>query len=133
MTAVAAVDLGASGGRVMVGVVGRRELVLHEAHRFGNVPVTVRGTLHWDILRLYGDILAGLRAASGEIDLASVGIDSWGRTTVCSTPTARCSVTRCTTGTPARPASRSGCTPRSVPRRCTRPPVVSRLTLDAFC
>ena len=36
------------------------------------------GTLHWDILRLYGDILAGLRAASGRFDLASVGIDSWG-------------------------------------------------------
>jgi len=78
MTAVAAVDLGASGGRVMVGVVGPGELVLHEAHRFGNVPVTVHGTLHWDILRLYGDILAGLRAASGEFELASVGIDSWG-------------------------------------------------------
>jgi rhamnulokinase len=78
MTAVAAVDLGASGGRVIVGVVGPRELVLHEAHRFGNVPVAVQGTLHWDILRLYGDILAGLRAASGDFELASVGIDSWG-------------------------------------------------------
>jgi len=78
MTAVAAVDLGASGGRVMAGVVGPGELVLHEAHRFGNVPVTVHGTLHWDILRLYGDILAGLRAASGDFELASVGIDSWG-------------------------------------------------------
>jgi len=78
MIAVAAVDLGASGGRVMAGVVGPGELVLHEAHRFGNVPVTVHGTLHWDILRLYGDILAGLRAASGDFELASVGIDSWG-------------------------------------------------------
>ena len=78
MTAVAAVDLGASGGRVMVGSVGRGELVLHEAHRFPNVPVTVHGTLHWDILRLYGDILAGLRAASAEFGLASAGIDSLG-------------------------------------------------------
>jgi rhamnulokinase len=78
MTAVAAVDLGASGGRVMAGTVGPGELVLHEAHRFGNVPVTVHGTLHWDILRLYGDILAGLRAASGDFALASAGIDSWG-------------------------------------------------------
>src|SRR5215813_9113221 len=78
MTAVAAVDLGASGGRVMVGMVGPGELELHEAHRFGNVPVAVHGTLHWDILRLHGDILTGLRAASGEFELASVGIDSWG-------------------------------------------------------
>ena len=78
MTAVAAVDLGASGGRVMAGTVGAGELVLHEAHRFGNGPVAALGTLHWDILRLYGDVLAGLRAASGEFELASVGVDSWG-------------------------------------------------------
>ena len=78
VTAVAAADLGASGGRVMVGTVGPGELVLHEAHRFGNVPVTALGTLHWDILRLYGDILAGLRAAAGTFELASAGIDSWG-------------------------------------------------------
>ena len=76
--AVAAVDLGASGGRVMAGTVGPGELELHEAHRFGNGPVSALGTLHWDILRLYGDILAGLRAAAGEFELASVGIDSWG-------------------------------------------------------
>ena len=76
--AVAAVDLGASGGRVMVGEVGPGQLVLHEAHRFPNVPVTVRGTLHWDILRLYGEVLAGLRAASGKFELASLGVDSWG-------------------------------------------------------
>jgi rhamnulokinase len=37
-----------------------------------------RRWLYWDILRLYADILAGLRAAAGEFELASVGIDSWG-------------------------------------------------------
>ena len=78
MTAVAAVDLGASGGRVMAGVVGPGQLVLHEAHRFGNVPVATLGTLHWDILRIYADILAGLRAAAAQFEPASVGIDSWG-------------------------------------------------------
>ncbi len=77
MTTVAAADLGASGGRVMVGQAGAGRLDLHEAHRFGNVPVRVAGTLHWDILRLYQDILDGLRAAARSFDLASVGIDSW--------------------------------------------------------
>ena len=76
--AAAAVDLGASGGRVMVGRVGADLLELREAHRFGNVPVPVLGTLHWDILRLYGDILDGIRTASLDTELASVGIDSWG-------------------------------------------------------
>jgi rhamnulokinase len=77
-TAVAAADLGASGGRVMVGQVGARHLILHEAHRFPNIPVRVLGTLHWDILRLYQGVLDGLRAAARAFDLASLGIDSWG-------------------------------------------------------
>jgi sugar (pentulose or hexulose) kinase len=77
MVTVAAADLGASGGRVMVGHAGAGRLDLHEAHRFGNAPVRVAGTLHWDILRLYQDMLDGLRAAARSFDLASVGIDSW--------------------------------------------------------
>jgi rhamnulokinase len=76
-TTVAAADLGASGGRVMVGQVGAGRLDLHEAHRFGNAPVRVSGTLHWDILRLYQDVLDGLRGAARSFGLASVGIDSW--------------------------------------------------------
>ena len=75
---VAAVDLGASGGRVMTGRVGPGSLRLGEAHRFGNEPVRVLGTLHWDILRLYADLLDGLRTAARGSDLASAGIDSWG-------------------------------------------------------
>ncbi|MCW2944544.1 MAG: carbohydrate kinase [Actinoallomurus sp.] len=70
----AAVDLGASSGRVMVARVGDDELSLREAHRYTNRPVRVAGTLHWDILGLYREILDGLRAA-GDVD--SVGIDSW--------------------------------------------------------
>src|ERR1700722_6610883 len=76
--AVAAVDLGASGGRVMVGQVGHGQLDLHEAHRFANTPVRVLGTLHWDILGLYRGMLDGLGAAARAFSLASVGIDSWG-------------------------------------------------------
>jgi rhamnulokinase len=76
--AVAAVDLGASGGRVMTGRVGGGTLLLEEAHRFGNEPVRAGGTLYWDILRLYADVLGGLRTATRDSDLASIGIDSWG-------------------------------------------------------
>ena len=75
---VAAADLGASSGRVMLARVGRDELVLREVHRFANVPVRAGGTLHWDILRLYADVLAGLRAAVAAGPVASIGIDSWG-------------------------------------------------------
>ena len=76
--AVAAVDLGASGGRVMVGQVGHGQLELHEVHRFPNTPVRVLGTLHWDILSLYRGMLDGLGMAARSFELASVGIDSWG-------------------------------------------------------
>jgi rhamnulokinase len=75
---VAAVDLGASGGRVMAGRVGPGVLELREAHRFPNLPVAAGGTLHWDILGLYREILDGLRAAADGCELASAGIDSWG-------------------------------------------------------
>ncbi len=74
MTAFAAVDLGASSGRVMVGRAGPGELSLTEAHRFANEPVRVGGTLHWDILALYRGVLEGLRRA-GPVD--AIGIDSW--------------------------------------------------------
>ncbi len=78
--AVAAVDLGASSGRVMLARVGPDELTLDELHRFPNVPVQVAGTLHWDILRLYRDVLDGLGAAAAAAGgrLGGVGIDSWG-------------------------------------------------------
>ncbi|HEY8479872.1 MAG TPA: rhamnulokinase family protein [Spirillospora sp.] len=71
----AAVDLGASSGRVMAGRVGPGVLELTELRRFPNRPVRVNGTLHWDILGLYGNILDGLRSAPS--DLVSVGVDSW--------------------------------------------------------
>ncbi|MFD7392007.1 rhamnulokinase family protein [Streptomyces sp. NPDC059852] len=72
--AYAAVDLGASSGRVMVGRVGPGTLELTEAHRFPNRPVRVPEGLRWDVLGLYAGVLDGLRAA-GQVD--SVGIDGW--------------------------------------------------------
>jgi rhamnulokinase len=76
---VAAVDLGASSGRVMVGRVAPGELELTEVHRFPNEPVRQPDGLHWDIRRLYAGVLAGLReAARAGDDLVSIGIDTWG-------------------------------------------------------
>ncbi len=75
---VAAVDLGASSGRVMVGRVAPNELELTEVHRFPNDPVRLPDGLHWDILRLYREVLAGLREGTRATDgLVSIGIDSW--------------------------------------------------------
>ncbi|MFE9450895.1 rhamnulokinase family protein [Streptomyces sp. NPDC006739] len=75
----AAVDLGASSGRVMVGRVGPDSLELSEAHRFANRPVRVPEGLRWDVLALYAGVLDGLRAAGASTGgrLDSVGLDSW--------------------------------------------------------
>jgi rhamnulokinase len=79
----AAVDLGASSGRVMAARVGPKRLDLQEVHRFPNRPVRTAGILHWDVLGLYAGVLDGLRAAGregGRLDgggLDGVGIDSW--------------------------------------------------------
>ncbi len=57
-------------------------LILREVYRFGNEPVIVLGTLHWDILRLYRDLVQGLRKVARQAQdegllFASLGIDSW--------------------------------------------------------
>ncbi|MGY1639105.1 rhamnulokinase family protein [Geodermatophilus sp. SYSU D00742] len=76
--AFAAVDLGASSGRVMAARVDPGRLELTEAHRFPNRPVRTAGTLHWDVLGLHAGVLDGLRAAGRELGrLDGVGIDSW--------------------------------------------------------
>jgi rhamnulokinase len=79
MATFAAVDLGAQSGRVAVGRFDGERLRVTEVHRFTNVPVRTRDTLNWDILRVYRDVLDGLRAAAreaGHVD--SVAVDSWG-------------------------------------------------------
>lgn len=76
---VAAVDLGASSGRVMLGRVDMDSLELTEVERFPNRPARVAGTLHWDVLSLWAGTLDGLRAAGrlagGSLD--GIGVDAW--------------------------------------------------------
>jgi rhamnulokinase/L-fuculokinase len=75
MKKVLAVDLGASGGRVMLGCFDGETIKLEEIHRFENTPVERENTLFWDIDRLLHEIKAGIEKANG---FASIGIDTWG-------------------------------------------------------
>lgn len=70
----AAADLGATSGRVILGLVGPSHLDLTETHRFHNTPVRLQDGLRWDVLALYQGILDGLRAAG---QVSSIGIDTW--------------------------------------------------------
>jgi rhamnulokinase len=71
---VAAVDLGASSGRVVRGRVGPDELSIETVARFPNGPVEREDGLHWDLPALLDQALAGLRAAG---PVAGIGVDSW--------------------------------------------------------
>jgi len=79
---VAAVDLGATSGRVIVGHVDHDGVRMEHVARFPNGPVPVwegsRTALHWDALDLHRQVVSGLRDAFGRHpDTASIGIDSW--------------------------------------------------------
>lgn len=75
MPVFAAVDLGASGGRVMAGLVDDREIRLDAVHRFDNRATMRDGHLRWDFERLYEEVLIGLARVEGA---QSIGIDTWG-------------------------------------------------------
>ena len=77
--AVAAIDLGASSGRVVVGHVGPATLRLDEVHRFPNGPIATAGRAALGRAALRAEILAGLRRRprSGA-RVAGVGVDTWG-------------------------------------------------------
>jgi rhamnulokinase len=71
----AAVDLGASSGRVVAGVIDRDRIDLRLVERFPNGPIERDGKLRWDLTKLYSHVLNGLRRIP---DAESVGIDGWG-------------------------------------------------------
>lgn len=72
---LAAVDIGAESGRVVLGLFHDDHMTFNEVHRFPNGPVELAGSLHWDAPRLFNEMLDGLRTAG---DVQSVGIDTWG-------------------------------------------------------
>jgi rhamnulokinase len=75
---VAAIDLGASSGRVVVGHGNEQGFTLREVHRFANHPRLVDGVLRWDARALFAGILDGLRAAAGQAGpLDAVSVDAW--------------------------------------------------------
>lgn len=78
MTAtLAAIDLGATSGRVVRAEVSRTVLRLEEIARFENRPVRVGDGLHWSVLGLYDSAMRGVAEASKGGSLASVAVDSW--------------------------------------------------------
>ena len=74
-----ALDLGAESGRAIVATLDGDKLTLNEIHRFGNGPVRLPDGFHWDVLRLWSEIKAGIAAAiQSGANPAGIGLDTWG-------------------------------------------------------
>ena len=78
----AALDFGATSGRVILGEWSANRLALNEVHRFPNAFRTLAGHDYWELGTLWQEALAGLRKAVAAlprgVDLSSVGVDCWG-------------------------------------------------------
>ncbi|MDA0168206.1 rhamnulokinase [Solirubrobacter taibaiensis] len=74
MTDFAAIDLGASSGRVVCGHFDGRVISLEECHRFVNRPVRLPDGLRWNLLHLFTEAVGAL--AGRRFD--GVGVDTWG-------------------------------------------------------
>jgi rhamnulokinase len=74
-----AFDLGAESGRGVLGAFDGQRLQLEVIHRFPNGPVRTLDTLHWDVLRLFSEMMAALRrCAADKGGLDGLGVDTWG-------------------------------------------------------
>ena len=79
-----AVDLGATSGRTIVGGLSDGKITLEELTRFDNNLIEVNGHFYWDIYALYFEVVKGLKAArQRNIEISSIGIDTWGVDFVC--------------------------------------------------
>ena len=75
----AAVDIGASSGRLMLGQVINGEINLKEIHRFSNGMKQINGHLCWDTDYLFKEIIAGLKKCRKQNMIPkTIGIDTWG-------------------------------------------------------
>jgi rhamnulokinase len=78
----AAIDLGATSGRVILGTWAHSRLTLREVHRFPNQFRSLGPHDYWDVAGLWHEVQTGLRLAAAALPrgarLASVGVDCWG-------------------------------------------------------
>ncbi len=75
----AAVDLGATSGRVILAAIDGDEITLAEISRFPDPIIEMQGHFYWDLPAIYKSVIEGLGAiAARGVAIESVGIDTWG-------------------------------------------------------
>lgn len=80
-----AIDLGATSGRTILGSFTPDGLELEEINRFPNHIIEATGHCYWDIYELYRRVIEGLKLAAqkSDVEIVSIGIDTWGVDFVC--------------------------------------------------
>ena len=74
---VAAVDLGASSGRVCLGWIEDGALKLEEIYRFAHEVIETDGKLNWQWDHIVENVIKGLNEAQSRGNLAAIGVDFW--------------------------------------------------------
>jgi rhamnulokinase len=71
--------LGAGSGRVSLGHLNRDTLVVSEIRHFQNTPIEDDDSPHWNVSKLYEEVMEGLRSvATYEEPVEGVSFSSWG-------------------------------------------------------
>ncbi|MEM9940957.1 MAG: rhamnulokinase family protein [Planctomycetota bacterium] len=84
-TAHLAIDLGASSGRTILGILdsGKKRLEIEEIHRFEHRPCPTPSGPVWDLTGIWLNIIKGLKKGHQSCDqkrvsLKTIGVDAWG-------------------------------------------------------
>jgi len=75
-----AIDLGATSGRVMAGIVDDQQIKLREINRFPTKGFEESDSWYWDVEDIFSHVIEGLRKANviyGD-RIAGIGVDTWG-------------------------------------------------------
>lgn len=75
----AAIDLGATSGRVILATITEHNINLEEIYRFPDPIIEMQGHFYWDFPAIYQSVIKGLaKIAEQGIKVESIGIDTWG-------------------------------------------------------
>lgn len=73
-----AVDIGASGGKMIAGYMEDGKINYQEVHRFENMMIKKNNHICWDLQALFAEIITGIHECrKWGFDPQSIGIDTW--------------------------------------------------------
>ena len=79
-----AIDIGASNGRAILGIVKKEKVELIEITRFQNPMIEFNDHIYWDLFYLYDQIIKAIKETKQQgYNVTSLGIDTWGVDFVC--------------------------------------------------